>query len=73
MAKPISLQLYSVREQLAKDVEGTIQALAKMGYVGLEPAGVPSGCSAKQFRKIIHDLGMTVSASQGGTPVGDAR
>jgi len=71
MAKPISLQLYSVREELAKDVEGTIKALAKMGYVGLEPAGVPAGQTAKQFRKLINDLGMAVSASQGGTPVGD--
>jgi sugar phosphate isomerase/epimerase len=71
MTKPISLQLYSVRENLAKDVEGTIQALAEMGYVGLEPAGVPKGYSAKQLRKIINDLGMAVSASQGGTPIGD--
>lgn len=71
MAKPISLQLYSVREQLKQDVEGTIKSLAKMGYVGLEPAGVPAGQTAKSFRKLINDLGMAVSASQGGTPVGD--
>ncbi|MBN1943953.1 MAG: sugar phosphate isomerase/epimerase [Phycisphaerae bacterium] len=71
MARPISLQLYSVREQLKQDVEGTLQALAEMGYVGLEPAGVPKGYSAEQLRKRITDLGMVVSASQGGLPVGD--
>ncbi len=71
MAKPISLQLYSVRDELAKDVEGTIRALAKMGFVGLEPAGLPAGQTAKSFRKLINDLGMAVSASQGGTPAGD--
>lgn len=71
MAKPISLQLYSVREQLKQDVPGTLKALGEMGYVGLEPAKLPGGYSAEQFGKIINDLGMAVSAYQGGAPVGD--
>jgi sugar phosphate isomerase/epimerase len=71
MPKPISLQLYSVREQLAQDVEGTIQSLGEMGYVGLEPAGLPEGYSAEQLGGIINGLGMVVSAYQGGAPVGD--
>lgn len=71
MTQPISLQLYSVREQMARDWEGTLQALAKMGYVGVEPADLPKGVSAKQFARRVSDLGMVVSAYQGGTPVGD--
>ncbi|MBN1555114.1 MAG: sugar phosphate isomerase/epimerase [Phycisphaerae bacterium] len=71
MTKPISLQLYSVREQMKQDVEGTLKALGEMGFVGLEPAGLPEGYSAAQLRKILNDLGMVVSAHQGGTPVGD--
>ncbi|MBM3216197.1 sugar phosphate isomerase/epimerase [Candidatus Poribacteria bacterium] len=39
---PIGLELYSVREQLAKDPRGTIKAVAEMGYVGVEFAGFPS-------------------------------
>ena len=40
--KPIALQLYTVRELLAEDFEGTVRAVAKMGYIGVEPyAGMP--------------------------------
>jgi len=35
MAKiPIALQLYSVREECAKDFVGTIKAVSEMGYEG---------------------------------------
>lgn len=38
-AKPVALQLYSVRDSLAQDFEGTIRRVAEMGYVGVEPYG----------------------------------
>lgn len=37
--KPIALQLYTVRELLADDFEGTVRRVADMGYVGVEPYG----------------------------------
>ena len=36
---PIGLQLYSVRNELAKDFTGVIQQVGKMGYQGVEFAG----------------------------------
>ena len=36
---PIGLQLYSVREMLAKDYEGTLKQLAALGYQEVEAAG----------------------------------
>ncbi len=36
---PIGLQLYSVRHQAARDLKGVLQAVAKMGYQGVEFAG----------------------------------
>ncbi|MGD9494864.1 MAG: sugar phosphate isomerase/epimerase family protein [Armatimonadota bacterium] len=36
---PVALQLYSVREEMAKDVPGTLEAVADMGYEGVEFAG----------------------------------
>jgi sugar phosphate isomerase/epimerase len=36
---PLGLQLYSVREQLPKDFEGTLQQLAAIGYKEVEAAG----------------------------------
>ena len=36
---PIGLQLYSVREMLAKDYEGTLRQIAALGYKEVEAAG----------------------------------
>src|SRR5687768_4219336 len=35
----ISIQLYTVREQLAADLDGTLRALARIGYRTVEHAG----------------------------------
>jgi sugar phosphate isomerase/epimerase len=39
---PIGLQLFSVRHDLDKDLQGTLQAVAEMGYEGVEFFGFPS-------------------------------
>ncbi len=45
--KPIALQLYTVRELLGEDFEGTVRSVAEMGYVGVEPyGGMPCELSA---------------------------
>jgi sugar phosphate isomerase/epimerase len=36
---PVALQLYSIREEMAKDVRGTLERVADMGYDGVEFAG----------------------------------
>src|ERR1700722_13379288 len=36
---PIGLQLYSVREMMAKDYEGTLKQLSAIGYQEVEAAG----------------------------------
>ncbi len=33
---PIALELYSVREECKKDIKGTVRAVGKMGYEGVE-------------------------------------
>ena len=63
MAKiPIAVQLYSVREDCAKDLPGTLKAIAKMGYKGVEFAGY-HGRSAKDLRRMLDDLGLKVAGS----------
>ncbi|NLO05215.1 MAG: sugar phosphate isomerase/epimerase [candidate division WS1 bacterium] len=37
---PVALQLYSVREEMAKDFKGTLRRVADMGYEGVEFAGL---------------------------------
>jgi sugar phosphate isomerase/epimerase len=58
---PIGLELYSVREELKKDLPGTLQAVAKMGYQCVEffaPYYDWSADDAKQVRKQLDDLGI---------------
>ena len=45
---PIGIQLYTVREQLAKEPYDTLEQIAGIGYAGVE-GGPPGGMSAEQF------------------------
>lgn len=65
--KPISIQLYSVREMAAKDFPGTLRAIADIGYKGVEFAGL-HGHDPKEIAKLVADLGMQVSSSHTGLP-----
>lgn len=58
---PVGLELYSVREALKKDAEGTVRAVAAMGYQGVEfyaPYFEWSAAQAKQMRKVLDELGI---------------
>jgi len=54
---PFGLQLYSVRDECAKDLVGTVTAVAKMGYKGVEFAGY-HGRDGKTLRKLLDDVGL---------------
>jgi len=54
---PIGLQLYSVREACAANLPGTLAAVAKMGYDGVEFAGY-HGRSAAELRAMLDDVGL---------------
>jgi sugar phosphate isomerase/epimerase len=73
MAKiPIALQLYSVRADCQRDLAGTLQAVARMGYDGVEFAGY-YGRSAPELRALLDDLGLQVAGTHIGldTLLGD--
>ncbi|RKY03867.1 sugar phosphate isomerase/epimerase [Candidatus Poribacteria bacterium] len=69
---PIALQLYSVREDCAKDLPRTLEAVAKMGYEGVEFAGY-YGWKAEDLRRLLDDLGLKVAGTHIGlnTLLGD--
>ncbi len=54
---PVGVQLYSVRDNCAKDLPGTIAAVAKMGYQGVEFAGYHN-YKAPDLRKLLDDNGL---------------
>jgi len=58
---PVGLELYSVRDALKQDPEGTVRAVAKMGYQAVEfyaPYFEWTEVQAKQMRKLMDDLGI---------------
>jgi sugar phosphate isomerase/epimerase len=62
---PLGLQLYSVRELLPKDFDGTLRALAAAGYQEVEAAGFYS-MSAADFKQAMTTAGLScVSAHYG--------
>lgn len=71
MAKiPIALELYSVRDDCAKDLGGSLAKVAKMGYAGVEFAGWHNH-AAGDIRKMLDDTGLKMAGSH--TPWGDVQ
>jgi sugar phosphate isomerase/epimerase len=67
MTKPIGVQLYTVREQMAADRDGTVRRIAALGYRAVEPydpADDPKG-----LRALADELGLTVSSVHAGALV----
>lgn len=62
---PIALQLYSVREDCQRDLEGTLQAVAEMGYEGVEFAGY-YGRTAPELRALLDRFGLKVAGTHAG-------
>ena len=54
---PLGLQLYSLRELLPKDFEGTLKAIAAAGYTEVEAAGFYA-MSAQDFKQSMDKAGL---------------
>ena len=59
-----AVQLYSFREQCAKDFVDMLKLVAIIGFKGVEPAGFYD-LTPKEFKKIVNDLGMEVCSAHG--------
>ena len=62
--KPISVQLYTVRELAKTDFIGVLKEIASIGYKGVEPAGL-HGQKPEEIRKVLDDLGIVCSSAHG--------
>jgi sugar phosphate isomerase/epimerase len=60
--KLVGVQLYSVRDDMKRDPQSTLEALAEMGYKYVEHANYIDrkfyGWEAKEFKKRLDDLGL---------------
>ena len=62
---PLSLQLYSVRGDTSTDFAGTVAAVAKMGYTGVELAGY-GNLDVKHAKAALDAAGLKVSGTHAG-------
>ena len=68
---PVGLELYSVRDELMKDLPGTVTAVAKIGYKVVEfysPYFDWTPEKAKDVRKLLDDLGIQCRSTHNGPP-----
>ncbi|HRE46384.1 MAG TPA: sugar phosphate isomerase/epimerase [Aggregatilineales bacterium] len=71
MHAPIALQLYSVRDRLSADFEGTIRTIASYGYRAVETAGV-YGESPARAAVLFKELGIQVVSLHAAVDPDDA-
>ena len=69
--KAIGVQLYSVRDDLKTDFDGTMKALVDIGYKRMEAAGYRDGKfygkSPAEMKKYLADLGAHMVGSHTGS------
>jgi sugar phosphate isomerase/epimerase len=63
MPRPISIQLYSLRDLAGKEgLSKVLKLVADIGYAGVEFAGY-GGMKAADLKKVVDDLGLKISGS----------
>lgn len=83
-AKPLAVNLYSVRRELIADFEGTLSRIAEMGYLGVEPmvfGPIPLELLPEDmrvptpepgtFRSLLDRLDLRTASLHGPLPEGD--
>ncbi len=60
--KPISIQLYTLRDQVNNDMASVLRRLTSIGYAAVEPAGFHN-LTPVEFKKTADDLGLTISST----------
>lgn len=63
----IGLQLYTVRDETAKDFKATLQYVAEMGYAAVEFAGY-GGIGSKEMAGLLAEYGLRAASTHVGLP-----
>jgi len=69
----IAVQLYTVRDEIAKDMSGTFHKLASLGVKTVETAFWPKDVSVKQAAQSLKEAGLSVCSSHIELPIGDKK
>ena len=69
----LALQLYTVRNEISKDIAGTLKRVAEVGFVAVETAFWPEDISIRQAGKYVKDAGLSVCSAHIELPIGDKK
>ena len=58
--------MWTLRDMFAADPRGTLSALADIGYVEIELAGIPPGHTAASLRALLDDVGIRAYSGHDG-------
>jgi sugar phosphate isomerase/epimerase len=64
----IALQLYTLRDEIERDIEGTLKRVAELGFKNVETAFWPAGISIKQAGRLLNNAGLAVCSSHCSIP-----
>ena len=73
--KEVGIQLWTLRDNIANDLNGTIEALSKIGYTSIEAFGFDGnfyGKTAKEFSTFCQNLGIRIHSTHTGITAGNA-
>lgn len=68
----LALQLYTVRDALQADFDGTLRRITEMGYQAVETAGMYGG-TPEQAARLFESLGLRVISAHVMLPLGDQK
>jgi sugar phosphate isomerase/epimerase len=68
---PIALQLWTVRDEIEKDLNGTLERIAQIGYRAVETAFFPEDISIRNAADALKSAGLRVCSIHVEKPVGE--
>jgi sugar phosphate isomerase/epimerase len=69
----LSVQLYTVRNDISKDIPGTLRRVYDIGYRTVETAFWPEGITVQKAGQYIKEAGLSVSSAHIEIPTGDKK
>jgi sugar phosphate isomerase/epimerase len=62
---PVTLQMYTLRDDAARDFAGTLKTVAEIGYAGVELAGY-NGLGVEEIKRLLDDNNLLVAGMHAG-------
>lgn len=67
MAMKVALQLFTVRDEIENDIEGTLRKIKEIGYDGIETCHGSYGMDPVEFKDLCNDIGLEIVSVHVGT------